>query len=193
MGALTRAGPATPARTGVWVGIAAITMMFAAFTAAMVVRQSETDWYHFRLPPILYFNTLVLLVSSGTLERSRSGLAAAPERESRGAVPGTHWLSITLGLGVLFVLGQVLAWRNLAEQGLFLATSPSSAFFYVFTALHGTHVLGGLAALGYVLHRATRARGVGSAPVGTADAASAYWHFLTGLWLYLLVLLTLRL
>jgi len=168
----------TPARTGVWVGIAAITLMFAAFTGAMVVRQTEPDWLHFRLPPLLYVNTLVLLASSATLERSRAQRAAA-----------TQWLAITLGLGLLFVLGQVLAWRNLAAQGLFLATSPSSAFFYVFTALHGAHLLGGVAALAYVLGRARRADGF----TGAHDAAALYWHFLTALWLCLLLLLTLRL
>ena len=168
----------TPARTGVWVGIAAITLMFAAFTGAMVVRRTEADWLHFRLPPILYVNTLVLLASSATLERSRTRRATA-----------MPWLAVTLGLGLLFVLGQVLAWRNLAAQGLFLATSPSSAFFYVFTALHGAHLLGGVAALAYLLGRARRVAGF----AGAHDAAALYWHFLTALWLYLLLLLTLRL
>jgi cytochrome c oxidase subunit 3 len=167
----------TPARTGVWVGIAAITLMFAAFTGAMVVRRTEADWLHFRLPPILYVNTLVLLASSATLERSRARLEA-----------GTQWLAITLGLGLLFVLGQILAWRNLAAQGLFLSTSPSSAFFYVFTAVHGAHLLGGVAALAYVLGRARRP----STFAGALDAAALYWHFLAALWLCLLLLLTLR-
>ena len=167
----------TPARTGVWVGIAAITLMFAAFTGAMVVRRTEADWLHFRLPPILYVNTLVLLVSSATLERARGRLAA-----------GTQWLAITLGLGLLFVLGQILAWRNLAAQGLFLSTSPSSAFFYVFTAVHGAHLLWGIAALAYVLGRARRADSV----AGALNAAALYWHFLAALWLGLLLLLTLR-
>ena len=102
---------------------------------------------------------------------------------------GTRWLSITLALGLLFVVGQVLAWRSLAAQGLFLSTSPSSAFFYVFTALHGTHLLGGVVALAVVLGRATRAQAV----AGALDAAALYWHFMAVLWLYLLLLLTLQL
>ena len=91
----------------------------------------------------------------------------------------------------MFVFGQVLAWRNLAGQGLFLATSPSSAFFYVLTALHGIHLLGGVAALAYVLRRA-RTAPAGSV-VGALDAAALYWHFMAVLWLYLLLLLTLQL
>jgi cytochrome c oxidase subunit 3 len=168
----------TPARTGVWVGIAAIVLMVAAFTGALIVRRAESDWIHFRLPPIIYVNTLVLLASSVTLERARAGLEA-----------GTRWLTMTFGLGLLFVIGQVLAWRNLAAQGLFLATSPSSAFFYVLTAIHGLHLLGGVAALVYVLGRARRAQNV----AGALDAAALYWHFLGVLWLYLLLLLTVQL
>ena len=172
----------TPARTGVWIGIAAIVLMVAAFTGALMVRRTQVDWIHFRLPPIIYVNTLVLLVSSATLERARGGDGGAPQ---------PRWLSITLGLGLLFVLGQVLAWSNLVAQGLFLATSPSSAFFYVLTALHGVHLLGGVAALAYVLGQARRAPVSGAA--GALDAAALYWHFLAVLWLYLLLLLTLQL
>jgi cytochrome c oxidase subunit 3 len=166
-----------PAETGVWVAIATISMTFAALTSAMVVRGAAApDWRHFRLPPILYLNTLVLLVSSLTLESARR----------RVAVRG---LRITLGLGLLFVAGQLVAWRQLAAQGLFLATSPSSAFFYVFTALHALHVLGGLAGLVYVQRRL---RPAGPAPATAFQAASLYWHFMGVLWLYLLLILTLR-
>ncbi len=167
-----------PAKTGVWVAIATISMSFAALTSAMVVRASAApDWQHFRLPPILYFNTVVLLASSVTLESARRRIAAAG-------------VSVTLGLGLLFVAGQIVAWRQLARQGLFLATSPSSAFFYVFTALHGLHVLGGLAGLLYVLRRLRRL--AGPAPATALGAATLYWHFMAVLWLYLLIILTLR-
>ena len=190
-------GPAPkPAETGVWVGIATISMSFAALTSAMVVRGSAApDWQHFRLPPILYFNTLVLLASSFTLESARRRIRDVP-RDVASLVPpldGLTGLYVTLALGLLFVTGQVLAWRQLAAQGLFLATSPSSAFFYVFTALHGLHVLGGLAGLLYVLYRLRRATGAVSSPPRTAlGAAALYWHFMDVLWLYLLTILTIR-
>ena len=152
MTTLRMTAPASPARTGVWIGIAAITMSFAAYTSALVVRQgSGGDWQHFQLPPILYLNTLLLLASSGTLEVGAVGgrLAADAGGRRGGRLAG----SLTLALGLLFIAGQVLAWRELAAQGLFLATNPSSAFFYVFTALHALHLLGGVVALGYVLGR----------------------------------------
>ena len=135
------------------------------------------------LPPILYLNTLVLLASSFTLAAARRRITAVSVRDG---LPGLY---VTLGLGLLFVTGQILAWRQLAAQGLFLATSPSSAFFYVFTALHGLHVLGGLAGLLYVLRRLRR---VGPVPTTALGAATLYWHFMDVLWLYLLLILTIR-
>ena len=172
----TEAPRAQPAQTGMWVAIATISMSFAALTSAMVVRQSGApDWQHFHLPSILYANTAVLLISSVTLEWARRRSAAA--------------LSVTLALGLLFVAGQITAWRELGAQGLFLATAASSSFFYVFTALHGLHVMGGLGAVGYLLQRRLLAGRV--APT-TFAATALYWHFMAVLWLYLLVLLAAR-
>lgn len=187
-----------PAHTGVWVGIATISMSFAAVTSAMVVRQGAApDWRHFELPPILYFNTLILVASSFTLELSRRRIAGV--RDDSGddvrvdalmSERARYWLCATLALGLVFVLGQLLAWRNLAAQGLFLATSPSSSFFYVFTALHGVHLLGGLAGLTYALRRLRRS--AGPLQRSALGAASLYWHFMDGLWVYLLLILASR-
>jgi cytochrome c oxidase subunit III len=182
--------PPSLARTGVWIGIAAIVMSFAAYTSALIVRQGATpDWRHFQLPPVLYLNTLVLLASSVTLERGRRVILRESPWRTAAASRGPAWLRLTLGLGLLFIGGQVLAWRNLAAQGLFLATNPSSAFFYVFTALHALHLLGGIAALGYVLIRLHRS--ATWPPRGALDATALYWHFMDVLWLYLLVVLVL--
>ena len=164
------------AQTGVWVGIGTITMSFAALTSALVVRQSGApDWHHLHLPALLYLNTLVLVASSVTLESARR----------RHAPLGLH---VTVALGLVFVLGQVLAWRQLIAQQQLLATGPSSAFFYVFTALHAAHVLGGVGGLLYVQRR----MGAGVLSAGTYQAAALYWHFMALLWLYLLALLTIR-
>lgn len=174
----------SPARTGVWIGIAAVSMSFAAYTSALFVRQgSGADWHPIALPRILILNTLLLLASSVTMEAGR-------RRVGRGA-SGARLLQLTLGLGLGFVVGQVAAWRVLAAQGLYLSTNPASDFFYVFTALHGLHLLGGIAALVYLLvrHRdpaSPRAR-------GAVDAVTLYWHFMGVLWLYLLLVLVTRL
>jgi cytochrome c oxidase subunit 3 len=185
---LTR--PPSPARTGVWVGIAAIAMSFAAYTSAFVVRQGGAqDWQHITLPPILYLNTLVLLASSATLERGRRLMEADAQWRSPAISRGMNWLRITLGLGVLFLAGQIVAWRQLAAEGLYLSTSPSSGFFYVLTALHGLHLLGGIAAVVYALRRLRVSAPV--PPTGVLDATAVYWHFMDVLWVYLLLLLVL--
>jgi cytochrome c oxidase subunit III len=187
----------SPSRTGVWVGISAIAMSFAAYTSAMIVRGgSAPNWQHFRLPHILYLNTVILLISSITLEAGRRQLARAAQRPERSGdaqldVPagGLSWLYLTLALGLMFLAGQCLAWLDLAAQGLFLATNPSSSFFYVFTAMHGLHVIGGLGGLIYVLRRVSH--GVDDASLGALGAAALYWHFMGILWLYLLGVLAL--
>jgi len=179
-----------PSSTAIWVVLFSITMTFAAFTSALIVRKgSSLDWRPFTLPPILYFNTVLLLASSVTLEVSRRRIAAfMGAAKSQTENPG-RWLYITLTLGLLFVAGQYVAWLQLSAQGVFLATNPSSSFFYVLTAAHALHVLGGLSGMVYVirrLHRSVLRR-------SSLDAVSRYWHFMGGLWLYLLLLLWMKL
>jgi cytochrome c oxidase subunit 3 len=177
------------AATGIWVGLAAITMSFAAFTSALVVRQgSGTDWRHITLPPILYLNTLVLLASGVTLEVARRRVA----RYARGinseiAVP-LSWLFLTLSLGLLFVAGQYVAWLRLRAAGLYLSTNPTSSFFYVLTAVHALHVMGGMGGLINVISKLMRS----VLRRSTLDATSYYWHFMGMLWLYLLLLLWMK-
>jgi len=176
-------------QTGIWVGLAAIIMAFAAFTSAMIVRQgSGNDWRHFSFPLILYFNTLVLLASSFTLEVSRRRFAAAAADTAASAKSALGSLYATLALGCLFVAGQYTAWLQLRSQGLYLATAPSSSFFYVFTVLHALHILGGLAGVLLVITRLQRM----TLRRSTLDAASQYWHFMDALWIYLLFLLWTR-
>jgi cytochrome c oxidase subunit 3 len=190
MATLKMTRPFSPARTGVWIGIGGITMSFAAYTSALIVRQGATpDWQHFRLPPILYPNTLLLLASSVTLERGRRLMLQEAPWRTASTSRGPAWLILTLALGLLFIGGQAIAWRDLAAQGLFLNTNPSSSFFYVFTALHALHLLGGVTALGYVVARLHRSTARPS--LSALDATSVYWHFMDVLWLYLLAVLAL--
>lgn len=187
--ALDDSSPAS--RTGVWVGMAAITMTFAAFTSAMVVRQGfSTDWRHFILPPVLFLNTAVLIASSVTLEfaRIRVRLFARGLQSQRG-IP-LLWLYATLGLGIWFVAGQNAAWLKLKSEGMYLATNPSSSFFYLFTVTHALHVLGGLAGLMLVIWRFSKP--ASTLKVSTLSTASYYWHFMDALWIYVLLLLWTR-
>jgi cytochrome c oxidase subunit III len=181
--------PGEPARTGIWVGLSAIAMMFAALTSALYVREGSgyTDWTHIALPPILYFNTLALVASSITLEWARRRVAGYMRGQDRSRSRAWLWLNLTLLLGLVFVIGQYFAWLKLRSEGLYLPTNPNSSFFYVLTGVHVLHVLGGLGGLSRVV---LKFRSV-APPLrrSTLDATSYYWHFMGMLWIYLLFIL----
>jgi cytochrome c oxidase subunit III len=178
-----------PSSSAIWVGIAAICMSFAALTSALIVRQgASSDWRHLTLPPVLFFSTFVILVSSGTLEVACRHVAAFMTGRAANVENPRRWLYLTLGLGLLFVASQYMAWLQLRSQGLYLATNPNSSFFYVFTAIHALHVLGGLGGLLRVIIKL----GLSTLRRSTLDATAYYWHFMGVLWVYLFVLLWMR-
>jgi cytochrome c oxidase subunit III len=168
--------------TGMAIGMGAILMFFMAFTSAFIVRKGVgSDWHAFPMPRILWLNTLILLASSITIVRARHFFARGDREGFR------HWWSVTTILGLLFLAGQLIAWRQMVISGFYLATNASSSFFYVLTAAHGLHLLGGIVALLYVgrgkLRRLTFAT--------ATEVASVYWHFMDGLWVFLFLLLLL--
>ncbi len=165
-------------KTGMWLGLGAIVMVFSAFTSAYVVRKGmSNDWRSIPFPPVLWLNTAVLLASSLTFERAKR------ERES-----ALSWLNATAALGTIFLAGQYIAWLALRASGVFLASNPSSSFFYLLTAAHGLHILGGILALFYAVFRTWR-RHVWPRRRAVVEATALYWHFMGGLWLYIFVLL----
>jgi len=178
-----------PSKSGIWVLIAAIAMSFAAFTSALVVRQgASTDWRHLTLPSILYWNTLVLLASGVTLEIARRRVAVFMGGPRTFDLNPARWLYVTASLGLVFVVGQYMAWLQLRSEGLYLATNPNSSFFYLLTAIHALHVLGGLVGLTYVLRKLDRV----TLRRSTLDSFAYYWHFMGILWVYLLILLWMK-
>ncbi len=170
--------------TGMTIGLGGILMFFMALVSAYIVRKGmpNSGWVPLAVfPRILWLNTLILVASSFTIARSRRLFRADDQPGFR------HWWGVTTILGIFFLVGQVIAWRQMVDAGVFLATNPSSSFFYVFTAAHGLHLLGGILALLSVLvrptHRLTR---------GTAtEVVAMYWHFMDGLWVFLFLLLIL--
>ena len=179
--------PGNRFRTGAWVVIAGVVMLFTALTSAYIVRSaSSNDWRPIAMPKVLWLSTALILISSITIEVSRRSL-----KQQRAAGYG-RWLMITIGLGLAFLASQILAWRQLVRQGVYMASNPYNSFFYLFTAAHGLHLLGGILALGYLLLRTTRKRSTVEGElrrVGAADAATIYWHFMDGLWVALFLLL----
>ncbi len=174
--------PFDTARLGLWVFLGSVTMLFAAFTSAYLVRRAGSDWAPLQIPSVLWVSTAVLLASSVTMELARRYFQDWKPLASR------KWMAATFVLGVSFICGQLLAWQQLADQGIFLQSHPHSSFFYVFTAVHAVHVLGGIAALLYVLVQSWRyklAPGISSAPA----LCATYWHFVDAVWIYLFVVL----
>jgi cytochrome c oxidase subunit 3 len=168
--------------TGLFVLIAASTMVFAAFTSAFVVRRGlAEDWTSMAKPTILFVNTAVLLASSIVLDLSRRSL----KKGHRGQF--NLWWTIATVLGILFLVGQAYAWKELKDAGVYVSTNPASSFFYVLTASHAFHLLGGVLALIYVDVQALRLQ-LGPAKRTAIDVTAIFWHFLDGLWIYLMVL-----
>ena len=159
-------------------------MFFMALASSYIVRKGlGTDWQSMPMPKVVWFNTAILLVSSATIIMARRKLDGGDREAFRS------WWWVTTGLGVLFLSGQIIAWRQLAAAGMMLATNPSSSFFYLLTAAHGAHLAGGILALFYVTFRQWKRSRISQATA--AELTAIYWHFMDGLWVFLLVLLTL--
>ncbi|HLH07214.1 MAG TPA: cytochrome c oxidase subunit 3 [Terriglobales bacterium] len=193
------------------IGLTAVFMLFISFSSAFIVRQSLgrwdvrtqsyiSDWTHVSLPLALFgFNTLLLILSSVTLELARRRTFREAALAPATAIPGVAvhkehgfpWLEITLLLGIGFLVGQVSAWRNLAEHGFYLSGSPGSSFAYIITGMHALHLAGGILAL---LYAATvirwRSQALERRRVAV-DVTAWYWHFMTVLWVFIFGLLTL--
>lgn len=168
--------------TGLAVLLAASVMLFAAFTSAFVVRKGmSNDWISIPLPRILWLNTAILLASSFALELARRSL-----KSGKRMAFNRFWTAGTI-LGALFLAGQYLAWTQLRDQGIYLGTNPSSSFFYLLTCTHAVHLIGGMAALGYVDVQAIRLR-LGPGKRTAVEVSALFWHFLDAVWIYLLIL-----
>lgn len=183
--ALPSALPAAgPHPMGMMVLLATVTMLFAAFTAAILVRSTGTDWVQESLPWIVWMNTGVILLSSIALETARKSV-----RKDGPVAVSARWLGATTVLGFLFLAGQVVGWKMFAAQGVFLPESPHGAFFYMLSAVHGIHVVGGIGALIWT-YRKTLAGTYSAAQSGGLTHTAIYWHFVGVVWIYLLVLLS---
>ena len=175
---------ASPKRysTAIAIGLVSILMFFMALASAFIVlRRGSVVWVTVHLPFVVWPNTGILLASSFTLEAARRRLFLADLHGFQ-----KFWLFTTV-LGFLFVGGQLIAWRQLVAQGIYIASNQASSFFYIFTGAHAVHLLGGVCALLYVLVRKFKETTVSRSTA--AEVASYYWHFMDGLWIFLLALL----
>jgi cytochrome c oxidase subunit 3 len=195
------------ARRSLAIAMTPIVMLFLSFTAVYVIRREILNigssdasyiqsWVPVRLPwALLLVNSAILIVSSVTIDLARRQItreaALAPVRSIPGISLGEErhypWLLVTTVLGIGFLGGQLLVWDKLWLRGFHLMGGTSVSFIYMLTAMHGLHLAGGIIALVYanlaaILHRPVESRRI------VVDVASWYWHCMTGLWIYILVL-----
>lgn len=174
-------------RIGMWVGLASMAMLFTSLSSAYVVRSgTANDWSPIPAPRMLFVSTALLLISSVTIEIARRSL----KRSHQGAY--SRYLLLTALIGAGFLASQLLVWRQLAAQGIYVSSHPHSSFFYLLTGTHLVHLGGGLLALIFLWLGSRRTI---EEPVGVikrqagADAVTIYWHFMDALWIYLFLLL----
>jgi len=162
--------------------LAACGSIFAFFVALIIayIWRSQTPpyWVPIEIPRVLWLSTALILVSTVTFEIARRVYATGQWRLA------SRFLLVTAAIGAAFVASQLTAWRKLMDQGAYLMENPHGSFFYLFTGLHAAHLVGGMAALFYLVLGRNRRREL-------VDVVAYYWHFLTVLWLILFsVLLT---
>ncbi|HEV7375033.1 MAG TPA: cytochrome c oxidase subunit 3 [Pyrinomonadaceae bacterium] len=174
-------------RIGMWVALAGISMMFTALTSAYIVRaNTSNDWRPIMMPRLLWVSTALIFLSSISFEVARRSLKQGKTRIYQ------RWLLLTVLLGLAFLATQLMSWRQLVAQGIYVSSNPHSSFFYVLTGAHGLHLLGGILALDFLLLRSWRNRYEEDAVAkrqAVANAVALYWHFMDGLWIYLFLLL----
>jgi cytochrome c oxidase subunit 3 len=173
-------------RLGLWMFLATVAMLFAAFASAYIVRRSGSDWTRINLPSMLWWNTAVLAASSVALEAGR-WLGTRRQWTAAGAVFG-----LSLALGVGFLVGQALAWQELIAAGVYLPASPYSSFFYMMTGAHAVHVGAALAVLAWAVAHTWLGLGRRDAHRWTTIVgfARTFWHFLLGVWAFVFLLLS---
>lgn len=177
-----------PAKFTLWLFIVSVILFFGGLTSAYIVSkgvESQNDiWHYFRIPSVLWYNTAVLIVSSVMLQ---VGLWGARRGDFNRTKIG---YGLTLALGLLFLVGQVIAWMTLDENGVIWGEGGSNSgnYLYILTAVHGLHIVAGLIFVAVILVQLSRGKYSPGKIVGIENCAT-FWHFLGLLWLYLFIFL----
>jgi len=176
--------PLSRAYVATWILLAAVTMLFAGLSSAYIVLHGLPQWQNITMPRIVWGNTLVLFASSISIEFARRAVHKNQIAMVR------QWMAVSGILGLSFLAGQIVAWRQLVAAGVYLSTTIHSSFFYVLTGVHALHLMGGLVGLGVVLQKAF-ANKLTVENHESLKVCSLYWHFMDAVWIYCFLLLLL--
>jgi len=176
--------PISKGQIGLWILLTAVIMLFAGLSSAYIVLRGVPTWQNIELPSLLWPNTAILLLSSVAIDISRRAIRRGDSASMK------HWLTAAGALGMAFLVGQVLAWRQLVDAGVYVPSTLQSGFFYILTGLHGLHLFGGVVAMSFVLVKALRNE-LSPANHEPLKLCGLYWHVMDALWVYLFVLLSL--
>jgi cytochrome c oxidase subunit III len=174
-----------PKKFAMWLFLASVGMLFAAWTSAYIVRRAEGNWMYFDLPFIFWINSAIILASSVTM-------IIAYRAAKRDNIPALKlYLILTTALGIAFLIGQVMAAGELVKiSAYFAGGNPSSSFVYVLAGVHALHIVSAVIFLLVTLRSAYKFR-IHSKNMAQMEMCATYWHFLGALWLYLFVFLSL--
>lgn len=169
-----------PHKFTLWIAIGSISMMFAGFTSAYIVKSNQAGWQAVQMPKIFYFSTVLILASSITIYLAQKAMKTREMAKYRMLV------SATAVLGLAFVATQFIGFSELWADKITFKESVAGSFFYIITGVHALHVLGGIIALVILVLRVfnTKTKFYSTAPVETVGL---YWHFVDILWIYLFV------
>jgi cytochrome c oxidase subunit 3 len=171
-----------PAKVALGVFLAVVTSFFALLLSAYLMRMELGDWHRLDDPSILWFNTIVLVLASLAFQKA----SAAIKKEQ---ADGTRMALLVGGaLTIVFIIGQLWAWQQLADAGFFAASNPAYAFFYLITGIHGLHLLGGLWVWSRTTVRTFQGEAIDQVRL-SVELCTTYWHFLLLVWVGLFILL----
>lgn len=167
-----------PKKFILWLFIVSIIMLFAAMTSAYLVRRAEGNWLEYTVPAVFSYSSIALVLSSMTMQWAYISAKKDDFKRLRIAI------TITFVLGMAFLYMQFQGWVQLVDQNVFFVGNPAGSFMYIFTGLHGFHLISGLVVLVVALTAAFRLR-IHAKSLNQMEIATTYWHFLDVLWLYL--------
>lgn len=180
--------PSNKYRIGMWFLLLVVMMTFGGLVSAYIVISTNgvMEWKPFDLPLQVWVSTFLILASSLTYKFAQKTLDSGDQSKAK------NWLLTTTVFGGMFIASQFLAWVQLARQGVYMESNPYAGFFYILTAVHAVHVIGGIIALGYILLRTWQPTSSSKELVKRRQISTTvgwYWHFMDGLWIVLVLLL----